>query len=593
MRLEIRDLESSMVYDITSDGAVMGRERAKTDISFRDESISKRHARIYYDGGTWFLEDLGSSNGTYIDDQRVSGPVVLAQGAIFSLAQKRFEVVYADAGNGAALDDFPPLGVPSGRSAGDLPPPAGESMNGGRFDPDSIGGDEEVEGKGIGYFFVAVPKAIGYYLANVPLMAVNPLGTIRKGIEEQKLPAMGKMELIAYAVPAFVFTSLLGALMGVIVQGVAGNWGAAFVGLLTAWIWPLIAVVIAAFVGFIWHPVTRWVINFLKGESTAKSRTNYAIQAWTLQILVAIPQNIGIVLGLIPIPFIGVLPAILNVLVSVIFLVFATRWAKHFDLVKWAQTVILVLSVLGVVGSVAGVAGAFLNPGGATSAGGDMADAQEAAEEARKQAEAAMAAAKDANGDAADMQANAEKLAAMAAKNRNPEALAARDQAVEEAVKEKEEEAAEKEEEEEKEEENEETVARAPPPPPPARRAPPPPSRRAFAPAPAGSSGLSMAGPIEQDPLVAPKLSTAFNEYLRKREAIEAVISANPELVNRRDIRRHYDPLWEKTYKIRGQYSKKRGERWKKAKIYNRQKGQKIYEATREHVDRLYAILFN
>ena len=77
-----------MVYDISADGAVMGRERARTDISFRDESISKRHARIYYEGGSWYLEDLGSSNGTYLDDQRVSGPVVLGQGAnLFSRAE--------------------------------------------------------------------------------------------------------------------------------------------------------------------------------------------------------------------------------------------------------------------------------------------------------------------------------------------------------------------------------------------------------------------------------------------------------------------------------------------------------------------------
>src|SRR5687768_10833363 len=165
MRLEIRDLESSMVYDISSEGAVMGRERAKTDISFRDESISKRHARIYYEGGHWYLEDLGSSNGTYLDDQRVNGPVVLSQGAIFSLAQKRFEVVYADnGGNGAGpvVDDFPPLGVPSARSGGELPPPAGESMDN-RFEP-SGGDGEEAEAKGFGYFFIAVPKAVAYYL---------------------------------------------------------------------------------------------------------------------------------------------------------------------------------------------------------------------------------------------------------------------------------------------------------------------------------------------------------------------------------------------------------------------------------------------
>ena len=91
-----------MVYDISAEGAVMGRERAKTDISFRDESISKRHARIYYEGGHWFLEDLGSSNGTKYSRENTgwgslgrlaaNTPVLLEDSAYLLVANVEFRV---------------------------------------------------------------------------------------------------------------------------------------------------------------------------------------------------------------------------------------------------------------------------------------------------------------------------------------------------------------------------------------------------------------------------------------------------------------------------------------------------------------------
>lgn len=50
--------------------------------------ISTRHFRIFYAGGQWYIEDLGSTNGTFVDgaDIRGRGPVPLRPGAVISLA---------------------------------------------------------------------------------------------------------------------------------------------------------------------------------------------------------------------------------------------------------------------------------------------------------------------------------------------------------------------------------------------------------------------------------------------------------------------------------------------------------------------------
>jgi len=45
-----------------------------------DDYVSGRHARLYPHEGTWVVEDLGSTNGTYLDRSRLTAPMVLPVG---------------------------------------------------------------------------------------------------------------------------------------------------------------------------------------------------------------------------------------------------------------------------------------------------------------------------------------------------------------------------------------------------------------------------------------------------------------------------------------------------------------------------------
>lgn len=53
-----------------------------TDAAIRldDDYVSTRHARFATNGEQWFVEDLGSTNGTYLGSQRITAPVPIGIG---------------------------------------------------------------------------------------------------------------------------------------------------------------------------------------------------------------------------------------------------------------------------------------------------------------------------------------------------------------------------------------------------------------------------------------------------------------------------------------------------------------------------------
>lgn len=57
---------------------ILGRERGSADLVLDDPGISRRHAVVRDQGGRVTVEDLDSSNGTFVNGQRIFGVVELA-----------------------------------------------------------------------------------------------------------------------------------------------------------------------------------------------------------------------------------------------------------------------------------------------------------------------------------------------------------------------------------------------------------------------------------------------------------------------------------------------------------------------------------
>jgi FHA domain len=58
---------------------VVGRA-PECDLLIEDTYASQQHARIFGKGGSWYVEDLGSTNGTFVNDQKLAAPAMVQPG---------------------------------------------------------------------------------------------------------------------------------------------------------------------------------------------------------------------------------------------------------------------------------------------------------------------------------------------------------------------------------------------------------------------------------------------------------------------------------------------------------------------------------
>jgi pSer/pThr/pTyr-binding forkhead associated (FHA) protein len=89
-----------VVHDAGGDKATSVRLRGPTEIGrsngcairLQDTYVSQMHARLADRDGAWFVEDLGSTNGTYLNDQRVQAPVEVHAGDVVRVGKTVLEL---------------------------------------------------------------------------------------------------------------------------------------------------------------------------------------------------------------------------------------------------------------------------------------------------------------------------------------------------------------------------------------------------------------------------------------------------------------------------------------------------------------------
>jgi pSer/pThr/pTyr-binding forkhead associated (FHA) protein len=80
---------------------IIGRH-THCDLSIIDDVLSAQHSRISYHHGQWWLEDLNSTNGTFLNNQNLTTPTVVITGDEFKCGNTVFLInIDADASPGA------------------------------------------------------------------------------------------------------------------------------------------------------------------------------------------------------------------------------------------------------------------------------------------------------------------------------------------------------------------------------------------------------------------------------------------------------------------------------------------------------------
>jgi diguanylate cyclase (GGDEF)-like protein len=88
----IHGLDLGRKFDLIKADTVIGRS-SKADIQIDQEAISRNHAKVKSDGKRVTISDLGSTNGTYVNDEPVSGDFQLRNGDLVKIGRTIFKYI--------------------------------------------------------------------------------------------------------------------------------------------------------------------------------------------------------------------------------------------------------------------------------------------------------------------------------------------------------------------------------------------------------------------------------------------------------------------------------------------------------------------
>jgi predicted component of type VI protein secretion system len=109
-------------HDLTKEVTLLGRD-VSNEIILGDSEISRQHSRLTRTPGGYVIEDLGSTNGTFVNGERLMAPRVLKPGDLVALGENvtlTFDAVSTEAAATVASSAVPLGGV----QAPPMPAPA-------------------------------------------------------------------------------------------------------------------------------------------------------------------------------------------------------------------------------------------------------------------------------------------------------------------------------------------------------------------------------------------------------------------------------------------------------------------------------------
>lgn len=84
------DRQTGETYSVEAPSAIIGRERASAQVVLHDPNVSRNHAELVFDGQAWSIHDLGSTNGTQVNNLMVDASV-LHDGDVITVALTNLE----------------------------------------------------------------------------------------------------------------------------------------------------------------------------------------------------------------------------------------------------------------------------------------------------------------------------------------------------------------------------------------------------------------------------------------------------------------------------------------------------------------------
>lgn len=100
---------SPRVRNFTQPEITIGRNPV-CDFCLTDDSVSSRHARLSHHHGQWWLEDLASTNGTSLNENRLEFPTVVVSGDVIACGEARLTITFPGQAPAASAPQEPQNG---------------------------------------------------------------------------------------------------------------------------------------------------------------------------------------------------------------------------------------------------------------------------------------------------------------------------------------------------------------------------------------------------------------------------------------------------------------------------------------------------